>query len=123
MAERSESPVGRRVVFDRVPTPQSYWYPIVGVVENERKALLEEPRPEIIAHLRGDPPGTFTFVARTSVPPLSIVGAVRAALTALDREAPLLRVRTMDEVVFESRAAERLSARRRAGSGRRSGSG
>lgn len=104
----TESPVGRRIVFDRQPTERSHWYPIVGVVDNERKALTMAAQPEIIAHLRGDPPATFTFVLRTAVPPLSVVSTVRSAIGEMDREAPLLAVRTMDEVVYASRATERF---------------
>jgi len=102
------SPVGRSVAFDREPTERSYWYPIVGVVANERKDLLQEPQPEIIGHLRGDVPSTLSFVVRTAVPPRAIVPQVRAALARLDPEAPLLAVRTMDEVVAASRASERF---------------
>jgi predicted permease len=104
----NESPVGRRVVFDRVPTERSYWYPIVGVVGNERKDLLSEPMPEIIAHLLGDTPSTISFVVRTAVPPTSIVPEVRSVLAEFDREAPLLAVRTMEQVVADSRATERF---------------
>ena len=96
------------MTFDRVAEPGSHWYPIVGVVENERKVITEEPRPEIIAHLAGDPPGVFTFVVKTAVAPLSLTAAIRSELAALDRETPLMRVRTMEEVVYQSRAQERF---------------
>ena len=104
----NESPVGRRVVFDRVPTERSHWYPIVGVVANERKDPLKPPVPEIIGHLRGDVPGTLTFVVRTSAPPSSLIAPVRAALAEFDREAPLLEPRTMAEVAAASRADTRF---------------
>jgi putative ABC transport system permease protein len=100
----NESPVGRRVAFDRTPTDRSYWYPIVGIVGNERKDPLRAPVPEIIGHLRGDVPGTLTFVMRTAAPPESLVGGVRSALSELDREAPLLVPRSMEEVAAASRA-------------------
>jgi predicted permease len=104
----NESPVGRRIVFDRVPTERSYWYPIVGVVGNERKDPLKPPVPEIIGHLRGDVPATLTFVVRTSAPPSSLIAPVRTALAELDREAPLLDPRTMTEVAAASRAETRF---------------
>jgi predicted permease len=103
-----ESPVGRLVVFDREPTERSYWYPIIGVVGNERKDLLTEPVPEIIAHLHGDTPSTISFVVRTVVAPLSIVPQVRSVVSEIDPEAPLLSVRTMDGVVAEARTSERF---------------
>jgi predicted permease len=104
----NESPVGRRVVFNRTPTERSYWYPIVGVVGNERKDPLKPAVPEIIGHLRGDVPGTLTFVVRTSAPPSSLIAPVRTALAELDREAPLLDPRTMTEVAGASRAETRF---------------
>ena len=102
------SPVGRRITFDRVPEANSYWYPIVGVVENERKVLTSEPQPEIIAHLASDPPGVFTFVVKAAVPPLSLTSAIRSELSALDRETPMTDARTMEEVAREARAPERF---------------
>lgn len=102
------SPVGHRIVFDRVPTDRSYWYPIVGVVGNERRDLITEPVPEVIAHLKGDTPSTLTFIVRTTVAPLSVVPDVRAALAELDPEAPLLSPRTMEQVAADARAPERF---------------
>jgi putative ABC transport system permease protein len=104
----SGSPIGRRVAFDRNPTPGSYWYPIVGIVGNERKDPLKAPVPEIIGHIRGDVPATLTFVIRSSAPPESLIGAARSALAGLDREAPLLVPRTMAEVAAASRAETRF---------------
>jgi predicted permease len=104
-----ESPVGRQIVFDRAPTERSYWYPIVGVVGNERRSLTQEPQPEIIAHLRGDTPSTLTYVVRTSGGPAeAIAGPLRSALADLDRETPLLAVRTMTQVAIDARAVERF---------------
>jgi predicted permease len=103
-----ESPVGRRIAFDREPTERSYWYPIVGVVGNERKDVRQAPVPEIIGHLRGDVPATLTFVVRSSVPPDSLIPAVRSVLAELDGEAPLLAPRPMTEVAAASRAETRF---------------
>ena len=103
-----ESPVGRRIAFDRNPSENSYWYPIVGVVGNERMSIASDPLPEIIAHLRGDMPATVRFALKTAVPPLSIVQAVRTTLAELDAEIPLVRIRTMDEVAADARASDRF---------------
>ena len=69
---------------------------------------MKAPVPEIIGHLRGDTPGTLTFVMRTAAPPDSLIGAVRSALSDLDREAPLLVPRSMVEVAAASRAETRF---------------
>ena len=103
-----ESPVGRRIAFDRNPSENSYWYAIVGVVGNERMSISSDPLPEIIAHLRGDMPATVRFALKTAVPPLSIVQAARTTLAELDAEIPLVRIRTMDEVAADARASDRF---------------
>ena len=103
-----ESPVGRQIVFDREPTPRSYWYPIVGIVGDERKDVRLAPVPEIIGHLRGDVPATLTFVVRSSVPTAPLVSSVRTILAELDREAPLLAPQSMAEVAAASRAETRF---------------
>jgi putative ABC transport system permease protein len=103
-----ESPVGRRITFDREPTDRSYWYDIVGVVANERMSVVDEPIPEAISHLVADTPGILVFAVRTAVPPLTLVQPVEAILLAANEEMPMLRPRTMDQVAADSRASERF---------------
>ncbi len=103
-----ESPVGRRISFDRNPNENSYWYPIVGVVGNERMSIASGPLPEVLTHLRGDMPATVRFALKTAVPPLSIVQAARTTLAELDAEIPLVGIRTMDEVAADARASDRF---------------
>jgi predicted permease len=103
-----ESPVGRRITYDRVPDEDSYWYTIVGVVGDERHRVADAPSPEIIAHLRGDMPGTPRIAIKTSGDPLGIVAAVRAAVAELDPDVPLVNVQTMADVVGAATARERF---------------
>ena len=102
------SPVGRRITYNRIPDENSYWYTIVGVVGNERHRVADPPHPEIIAHLRGDMPGTPRIAIKTSVDPLSLVPAVRAAVAELDPDVPLVSVQTMADVVGAATARERF---------------
>ncbi len=111
MAERhfaNEDPVGLRIAFDREPDADSYWRTIVGVVGNERETLTGEPRPEIIAHYRQDPPGRFRFVLKTSVAPLSLTSTVKRMLGDLDPRIPFDEVATMRSVVHEAMSRERF---------------
>ena len=95
----NEDPIGKRVSFDRIPDSTSFWRTIVGVVGSERQQGLEfEPKPEAFAPVTQDENGPRVFVIRASVPPLSIVPAARAALTATDRNAAINRVRPMTEI-------------------------
>lgn len=102
-----ESPLGRRVTFDRVPDSTSYWYTIIGVVGNERMELASETPPQIIGHLSSDTPGNMQYVVKTATSPSALVPQVRAALAAIDPEVPLRRLRTMNEVALDALAADR----------------
>lgn len=103
-----ESPVGRRMVFDRVPTERSSWYTIVGVVGDVRMQSGQDPVPEIIGPLWTDVPGTPRFVMKTAVSPLSLSDAVTDLVAALDPGLPVARILTMKEVIQGSRSRERF---------------
>ena len=95
----NEDPIGKRVSFDRLPDSTSYWRTIVGVVGSERQRGLEfESEPEFFAPVEQDENGPRVFVIRSSVSPMSIIPAARAALTAADRNAAINRVRPMTEI-------------------------
>lgn len=103
-----ESPVGRRLAYTRTPDSTTTWYPIVAVVGNERMSLVSEPQPEIIAHLSADVPGVLRYVVKTTVAPRSIIAQLHASAAALDREVPVVRIRTMREVALDAMAGDRF---------------
>jgi hypothetical protein len=102
------SPVGRRVAFARHPNEDSYWYPIVGVVGNERMFHASEPEPEIISHFAGDTPNTIRFVLQTEVPPVSLVEPAREAVARVDAGIPFVLPRTMAQVAADALVRERF---------------
>jgi predicted permease len=99
----------------------------------------EEDRYEIIgvsadakyADLRGDPPPTFyvlyrqqkdarhgmTFEVRTNGDPGGVVGSIRSAVQSVDKDLPLIDVRTQTEQIKASIAPERIFAAVTAGFG------
>jgi putative ABC transport system permease protein len=103
-----DTPVGRRVAFDRTPTENSYWYPIVGVVGNERMLHRSVPRPEIISHFAGDTPGTMSFAVKTELPPQTLMETVRETVADVDARIPFVSPRTMDEVAADALIRERF---------------
>ena len=103
-----DTPVGRRVAFDRAPTQSSYWYPIVGVVGNERMLHTSAPRPEIISHFGGDTPGTMSFAVKTELPPHMLMETVRHTVAGVDARIPFVAPRTMDEVAADALIRERF---------------
>jgi ABC-type antimicrobial peptide transport system permease subunit len=88
------------------------WVTIVGVVRDAKQAQLEEePRPELfVLHSQASTSAYFTpqdLSIRTTVPPRSLVGAVRAAIWEIDPRIPITGIRTMEEVVNAAAAPRR----------------
>ena len=96
------SPLGARLQFGRWGS-KGYWYTIVGVVQDIReRGVAEELHPAIYrlheqADQTGDQPSGV--VVRTSVEPASIVPAVRQAIASVDKNEPVARVQTVEDIV------------------------
>jgi predicted permease len=96
------SPLGQRFQFGNQGA-KGYWYTIVGVVKQIREAsVLDEMRPTVYrVHEQCDQIGDVAggIVIRTAVDPATIVPAVREAIWSLDKNQPLARIRTMEQIV------------------------
>jgi predicted permease len=96
------SPLGAQLKFGQL-NEKGYWYTIAGVVKEIRdRGVTEKLRPTIYrlheqADQSGDQPSGI--VVRTSVEPESIVSAVRQAVWSVDKNQPIWRVRTLEEIV------------------------
>jgi predicted permease len=96
------SPLGARIKFGRLDE-KGYWYTIVGVAKEIRDTgVTGELRPAIYrlheqADQSGDQPSGI--VVRTAVEPASIVSAVRQAIWSVDKNQPVWRVQTLEEIV------------------------
>jgi len=101
--------VGRRVLMWGLEMP------IVGVVGDVRQAGLDrDPLPELsLAYndprLESMADRDVVVVVRTAVPPTSIVGAVRSAVSSVDPALPIHTVSTLDDVVEASLGRRRLT--------------
>jgi putative ABC transport system permease protein len=94
--------LGQRFQFGNLG-PKGHWYTIVGVLKqipesgvlDEAKAAVYRVREQCdqIDDLNAG------IVVRTAVEPASIVSAVRQAIWSVDRNQPVARVRTMQEIV------------------------
>ena len=96
------SPIGQRFKFQRLGD-QGYWYTIVGVVREIRdRGVAEELRPAVYRlHDQADqtnaqPTG---IVVRTAVDPASVMGPIRDAIWSIDRNQPISRIQTIDQIV------------------------
>jgi putative ABC transport system permease protein len=81
---------------------------IIGVVKDVRNYNLWRPEPTVYVPFEQNPGPSVLLVIRTGVPPMSIVGPVREAVRSLDKEQPVNRIRTMNEIVSQTYGAIRF---------------
>jgi putative ABC transport system permease protein len=99
------TPLGERLKFGQLGE-KGYWYTIVGVVERLREVgIAEEMRPAVyLLHEQTDQWETkgarpISIVVRTGGEPASIVPAIRQAIRSVDKNQPIWRVETLEEIV------------------------
>ncbi|MFN0107187.1 MAG: ABC transporter permease [Bryobacteraceae bacterium] len=101
------NPVGRRLqVFTGGAQP--FEGEIVGVVGGVRhENLAQSPRVELYLPLLQSPYPIANILVRSNIPRETLAAAMKRVLRDIDRDLPLYRIRTMDEVVLDSAAAPR----------------
>ncbi|MEW6128732.1 MAG: ABC transporter permease [Acidobacteriota bacterium] len=104
----SDSVVGKRInVGDNVD-----WRVIVGVVEDIRQnGITREPMPEIYVPINqsGFPINSISLVVQTTTNPTALTSAIRHEIQAIDPMQPIHNVKTMEEVISDSVAGNRLN--------------
>lgn len=94
-------PLGRRFRLSN----DGAWITVVGVTADVMHDWLTGRRePTVYRPMAQDPTLSIAFVARTSGSPEALARGMRAAVTAVDPDQPLLALRTMDDVVVEKLA-------------------
>jgi putative ABC transport system permease protein len=91
------------------PTPVVREGGVIGQVRVEGLGEKQNAL-EIYVPIMQSPWYTASFAVRTAGEPLSLASAVRAAITRVDKDEPVTRVRTMEEVAAESIAEPRFHA-------------
>ena len=103
---RNENPIGKRLQmgFNRFSGE------IVGVVGNTKDLTLDLASSEAVYAAYRQAPywGTMVLTIRTTSDALSLSGAVRELVRGIDRDQPVSKTRTMDEVMQASVAAPRF---------------
>jgi putative ABC transport system permease protein len=110
-----DNPLGKRIWFGASPaTATTQYITIVGVVGHAKHEGLDAD-PRIQMYL---PESQFTrfgavnfmdIAVRTAGDPNTMVSAIRAAIHDVDRNLPMARVRTMDDLIGASMGDRRLS--------------
>jgi putative ABC transport system permease protein len=106
------SPLGKRMQIGSPPDPQIPWMEIVGVVGDVRPGLGTEPQAEMyIPYRQIDallPVFQLSVILRTSLDPKSETSALRGALNDINKNQPLVNVRTMEDSMSTSVAQPRF---------------
>jgi putative ABC transport system permease protein len=94
--------LGQKLQFGNLGK-KGHWYTIIGVVKSIRESgVLEEAKPAVYrVHDQCDQVGDLrgAIVVRTAVDPASIISVVRQAIWSVDRNQPVARIRTLDEII------------------------
>jgi len=110
-----QDPVGTRVQTGEY-NPKGDWYTIVGVVGNVKyEGLGEKDRPTMyVPYFDSGWCPWFAremyVVVRSPSAPEKVVSILQAAVWSLDNQLPLGRVRTMDQLMYDSVAGSRFRA-------------
>ncbi len=104
----NQDPIGRHMGWPEI----GYWFKIVGVAGDVRENRLSRP-PSPLWYLsyqqaKNEWLPEMTLVVRTSGPPGSLLGPVRAAVREIDPDQPVFDAKTMERVVGDSVADSRL---------------
>jgi predicted permease len=106
-----ENPIGKRIKPGVGSDGKEPWREIVGVVGDvKHQALNRADTPECYAPEDQVGFGSMYGVVRTSLPPASLISAIREQVKALDKDVPIYRVKSMDDYVAESVALPRLDS-------------
>jgi predicted permease len=101
----NQNPLGKRIYLGRLTTPME----VVGVTADIRNvALVSEASPEIYMPFAQRPWRSIDLILRTSGDPHTFITTARHLVATVDKEQPVTDVRTLDEVLAESRTQPRL---------------
>jgi putative ABC transport system permease protein len=104
-----QDPIGQRLRFQQlrpVPgTPPDVWRTIVGVSPSLPHGSRQRYAPAPVVYLphRQDPPGDASLLVRSSLPPSSVMEAVRREVQAIDRDQPVVTIQTLDQMLAQDR--------------------
>lgn len=106
----SNQPLGKRISKQKDKSGQPEWMTVVGeLTDNFDFALEVDPQPEFYLPLAQAPDALQpSLIVRTAADPTSVVSAVKTAAAAVDPNAPLTNLKTMDQIVTDATGQQRL---------------
>ena len=109
---RGKNPLGQKIIFDAAAQNGKDNLPdeIIGVVGDvHESSLATAPKPLAYWPYPELPYRVMTVVVRTATQPLSLVPAIRGALHRIDKDQPMAKIITMDQLVANSVARSRFT--------------
>jgi len=104
----NQNPLGQRVTFG-VPTAQSVWMTIAGIVADVRDLTLDaQAGMEVYQPYQQSTLPYMNLVVRTASEPASLAATVRAEFHALNKDLPVFQARPMETVLAASIAQQRF---------------
>jgi len=101
--------VGRNLILG-VLAPKPTRHPIIGVVADTLEQELNKPaEPTMYFASYGGFARSEVVLVRTTSDPMAIAGALRREVAAVDPQAPVSELRTMEEIVDKSLAGRKFS--------------
>lgn len=105
-----EDPIGQRIrIGDATSGP---WWTIIGVVGNVRQVTLAADEPDGVYLPEAQWPwadGDVSLVVRTRGDPAALSDAIRRAVWSVDKDQPIVRLATMNQLLQASAAQRRFA--------------
>jgi putative ABC transport system permease protein len=103
-------PVGKRFILGHPGTDPLTWVTIVGVVEDTKMYGLGNPaRLEVYFPFRQTPSNKMSLLVKSGQDVPALVSAIRGIVAAIDKEQPMFRIATMQQVVNASVSTRRIT--------------
>jgi predicted permease len=110
----NEDPLGRQLRFvpraDEPDAPPQPWRTIVGVVPTFQQGNDDDAfrDPIVYLPLLGAPDRVASLMIRSSLPPGSVMAAVRVAVQSIDIDQPVFSIETLEQVLAGERSIYRI---------------
>ena len=103
---RNQNALGKHILIGRGPGETE----VVGVAGDVRNmGLARDTQPQIYLPFPQLPWGNMNLLVRTTVPPRSVVSALRVEIANVDSQQPISDIKTVDELMDGSRAQPRFT--------------
>jgi putative ABC transport system permease protein len=105
-----DDPIGKRLTFNNLTDTSIRWIEVIGVVgHSKHEALDAKARIQMYLPYQQNAQRQVTVGVRTSLEPLAMTNAVRTAVQSVDKDQPLARIQSMDQMLSNSVGQRKLS--------------